>query len=312
MYCGSLSDVFETPEAMARIRDLGFSRLSCAVGGGYATKDRMAALAEAGLELCVMVPQDHEVRSVAMAEHAREVTQERHYSYTEDCYGMAIRDVACLGGTYDVHLFFDRTLAQVEVDAIHESAYALLDLAGARASHTDASVAAFAPHILITRDPQDAATNKSFTAKVDTSRTQAEVNDAGYFCIVASRGTDAETVLHVQRLRERMERKHTRYTDSMRLLASPTRRAQVHAGTSFMAFVALVAYASFRHLAGDLVSGHETCSSLLGELRKVQVWKGTDGKGRLAYALTNRRREIFGHLGMDEEAVRDAVSQLEL
>jgi len=114
------------------------------------------------------------------------------------------------------------------------------------------------------------------------------------------------------RLRDRAEKAFRRYNSSLGLLASGTHWTRTHVGKSFMGFLALVASESLRWYARDFLTGHETCQTLLGELRKIQVWKGPDGTGKLACGLTKKQKEIFECLGMDEAAIRKAVAELEL
>ena len=311
-FCGSLLDMTQTPETMGRVRSLGFEKMVVAVDSGYATEACAAAMSADGLEFTVMTPSNYNVYKGAMSKCAKEVTKEEHYIASEDCYGMAIRGVECLGGTHDVHLFFDRGRAKEEVDSIHGKAQALLALANKRVRYTDRFRDLFAPHVVVTKAPKDPETGRTYRAELDAGVIQAEIDEAGYFCVVASVGRDPEFVLRTQRLRDRAEKEFRRYNTSLGLLGSGTHWTRTHVGKSFMGFVALVASESFRWYARDLLTGHETCATLLGELRKVQVWKGPDGRGRLACGLTKRQKEIFGCLGMDDAAVRKAVAELEL
>ena len=96
------------------------------------------------------------------------------------------------------------------------------------------------------------------------------------------------------------------------MLGTGTHWTRTHVGKSFMGFLALVASESLRWLARDLLTGHETLATLLGELRKLQCFKGGGGTGELATGMTRRQKEIFACLGLDEAAVRRAVATLSL
>lgn len=311
-FCGSVLDMTETPETMERVRSLGFEKMVVAVDSGYATAGCATALSRDGFEFTVMTPSDYNVYKAAMAKHSKDVTREEHYIASQRCYGIAIRDVECLGGTYDVHLFYDRERAQEEVDSIHGKVEALLAKANERVRYTERFRETYAPHVIVTKVPKDPVTGKTYKAEIDADVVQAEVDEAGYFCVIASRGHDPEFVLTTQRLRDRAEKAFRRYNSSLGLLASGTHWTRTHVGKSFMGFLALVASESLRWYARDFLTGHETCQTLLGELRKIQVWKGPDGTGKLACGLTKKQKEIFECLGMDEAAIRKAVAELEL
>ena len=311
-FCGSILDMTETPQTAGRVLTLGFEKLLFAADSGYATADCATAFTEGGFEFTVMTPSDYTLYRDAMADHSDEVRKEANHIAAADCYGMAVRGVECLGGTYDVHLFYDASRAKQEVDSIHEKAQALLALANQRVLYTEKFAAKFAPHVVVTRVPRDPETRKTYRAEIDAEVIQAEIDGAGYFCVVASPGRDSAFVLRTQRMRDRAEKEFRRYNSALGMLGTGTHWTRTHVGKSFMGFLALVASESLRWLARDLLTGHETCATLLGELRKLQCFKGARGTGELATGMTRRQKEIFARLGMDEAAVRREVAALSL
>lgn len=311
-FCGSILDMTETPQTVERMRTLGFEKLLFAVDSGYASADCASAFSDAGFEFTVMAPAGYALYRDAMAGHSQEVRRESHYIAGADCYGTAIRGVGCLGGTYDVHLFFDASRAKEEVDSIHSKAQALLALANSRVRYTDKFAARFAPHVVVTKAPRDPDTGRTYRAEIDAEVIQAEIDDAGYFCVVASPGHDSAFVLRTQRMRDRAEKEFRRYNTAFGMLGSGTHWTRTHVGKSFMGFLALVASESLRWECRSAMTGSATLQTLLGELRKLQCFKGSKGTGELATGMTRRQKEIFACLGMDEAAVRAQVRGLSL
>ena len=311
-FCGSLLDMTETPATVERIRTLGFERLLFAVDSGYATRDCAGAFTERGYEFTVMAPSHYDACKDAMARKSREVRKESCYIPDEDCYGCATGGVECLGGTYDVHLFFDASRAKDEVDAIHQKAKALLALANERVRYTDKSGDSFAPCVTVTKVPKDPETGKTYRAEPDSAHFQAEIDGAGYFAVVSSPGHTSGQVLRTQRLRERAEKSLGRYNSSFGMMATGTQGTNTYVGKTFMGFLALVACESFRWYTRELSKGHQTCALQLSELRKVQCYRDSGGAGRLATGLTKTQKDIFACLGMDEAAVVEQVAQLSL
>ena len=308
-YCGPILDVTETRATMGSIHALGVESLLFVVGGAYATDERAEEFAESGYEFAAEVPRSHDLYRYAMAEKSEEVRLEACYLYREDCYATVTEAHDCLGGTFDVHLFFDRTRAKSDVDAIHEEGMALLDLANKHVDHTEKLRDAFAPCVPITQTLRDPRASKNFNAALNASYYQPQVDNAGYFSLVASPGHTSQEILRAYRIHQRVGEHFARYNKSLDSFVSDPR---THAAKTLIAFIALVATESILWYIRDLSENHRDIALVLAKIRKLQCLKDDHGTGRLATRLTSHQKEIFSCLGLDEHDIAEMVAQLSL
>ena len=310
-YYGSLLDMTETPATMERVRSLGFPKMIFAVDSGYASAECIESIAD-GFDFTVMTPASLNVYKESMKKNAKRVRGEKYYIPSENIYGICEKGVECFSGKYQVYLFFDSKRAQDEVDSIHSKAQALLALANKRKKYTEKFREKFAPHVIITKIPKDAASGKTFHAELNHEVIQEEIDNAGYFTVVSSMDLSAERIIKIQRMRDKDEKEFSRFNSFFGMLASGTHSTATYEGKNFMGFLSLIIDESFRWYTKDLYRGSTTTETLIGELRKLQCWKNKDNIAKAATGITKRQKEIFECLGLTQDEIMKRIESLQL
>ena len=310
-FYGSILDKTETPYTVEKARDLGYRKLFVMMDRGYYSRETIGALSD--MEFGLMCPDTLSLVDEMINAHASEIRDnESCFIAGENAYGMHFPGASVAGGSYDAYLFYDSVRAMQERESIHRKLDYLAKCARQKKRYSESLRERFLPYLSIAASEKDVETGRNFTVSVNPSAVQPQIDKAGLFVIVSNAGYSAAEMLGIARKRDCNEKDFRRIKSHFGFDTPHTHILPTYEGKAFVTFVALAICESYRWFCRETIrsSSSVTTATSLGELRKYQIMRKSDGTWMPMYAMTSKQKDLFKSLGLDSKKIEEMAREV--
>lgn len=305
-FYGSLIDKVQSPYTLEKVQDLGFEKLFYMCDCGYFSKKDIQALDKS--EFGVMCPDNLDVVKIMMKKYSKEIKEnEKYYIRSENIYGVHDDSIMFDGKKHDLYLFYDPVRAKDEVATIHLKVDHMIKSAMEKKKYTEKLEKSYGKWLIIEKCDKDPKAGRNFTVKENIAAIQECIDQAGYFVVMSNAGLSADHMILIARARDTDEKSFRRLKSHFGLTKTYVHKPSTYEGKMFMAFIALITIEAYRYYEKEIIDeiSSTTTATTIGELRKYQIYRKTDGSWMPKYAMTKIQKRLFAKLDLSEKDVED-------
>ena len=315
-YDGSLLDKTQTPYSLKKIVNLGYRKLFVMYDRGYYQEENLAeygALNE--IEYGVLCPDGIKWVEDMIRQKGPEIKDhESCYVHDENIYGGKYKQTIA-GKEYYAYLFYDSVRAEEERATIHEVFQFYYAEASKRKRYTAKMEKHYADKgILVIKTEKDPETGKNFMLAEDSAAIQELLDMKGFFVMVSPTDLTVPEAIRIIRKRDKAEKNFQNLMQHFDLRNTYRHKESTYTGMMFMAFIALIILSAFMHFETEVLhtSTSETVPRLFMELNKYKIEQDKDTSWRPAYAMNKTQKDIFAHIDLTEQQIKDQISTLKI